>query len=188
MGAKLGRLTLPSAPDAAATVITRLGLIRNEPGASPGYTLFGTNSNAVDLVNSQGQLVHQWNKHFRNAKLLENGNLMGAAGGKIWEVAPQWQRSVAVGVCGTPAASRPSALPNGNTLIVHDAPGPIFEVTPAGKKAWICQPAPARRGRPLYQGDPMPVNPRPIPGPYWENRLSRALRYPLTTWACKSWT
>ena len=25
----------------------------------------------------------------------------------------------------------------------------------------------------------MPVNPRPILGTYWENRLSRALRHPL---------
>ena len=112
------RLTLPPAPDTAATVITRLGLIHNEPGASPGYTLFGTRSNAVYLVDNQGQLVHQWNKHFRNAKLLENGNLMGAEGGKIWEVAPngsvvwQWEYE----------GRRPHhdhlQLPNGNVLLL----------------------------------------------------------------------
>ena len=30
----------------------------------------------------------------------------------------------------------------------------------------------------MYQGDLMPVDARPILGPLWENRVSRALRYP----------
>ena len=70
-------------------------------------------------------------------------------------------------------------LPNGNTLIVHDAQGTIFEVTPAGEKVWeYVNPHLRDDGGLLYQGDPMPVLLRPVLGPLWENNPGRALRYP----------
>ena len=82
------RLTLPAAPEGVHTVVTPVGLLRNEPEASPGYTLFGTRSDAVYLVDNQGRLVHQWERKFHNVKLLENGNLLTAALRKVWEIAP----------------------------------------------------------------------------------------------------
>ena len=112
------RLTLPAAPEGVDTVVTPVGLLRSEPGASPGYTLFGTHSNAVYLIDNQGRLVHRWERNFRNAKLLANGNLMGISGGKIYEIAPdgnvvwEWEYS------GGRMHHDFLKLPNGNVLLL----------------------------------------------------------------------
>ena len=109
------RLTLPAAPDAVDTVVTPVGLLRNEPEAFPGYTLFGTQSNAVYLVDNQGRLVHKWDHLFSNAKLLANGNLLGSRHRTIREVEPDgnvvWEYS------GRTHHDQ-LKLPNGNVLLL----------------------------------------------------------------------
>ena len=126
------RLTLPAAPEGVDTVVTPVGLLRSEPGAFPGYTLFGTHSNAVYLIDNQGRLVHRWERSFRNAKLLANGNLMGHADGKIYEIAPdgnvvwEWEYS------GSRLHHDHLKLPNGNVLLLLRETKTYAEAVAAG--------------------------------------------------------
>ncbi len=57
-----------------------MGLHRNDPGASAGYTLFGTRAGPVFLIDNAGYVVHRWELpehiHFPGAELLPNGDLM----------------------------------------------------------------------------------------------------------------
>ena len=95
----------PAAPTAAPTpddtvyVETPVGLLRNEPGSFPGYTLFNRSSgDTIYLIDNAGLVVHQW--HLADiagsAKLLENGNLLvsgygGRRGGGVREIDPAGQ-------------------------------------------------------------------------------------------------
>jgi hypothetical protein len=58
------------------------GLIKNDPGALQGYTLFGPQRHeAVYLIDMQGRVVHKWETGERagnSAYLLEDGRLMRA--------------------------------------------------------------------------------------------------------------
>ena len=89
-----------------------VGLLVNEAGAFPGYTLFAPlSSTTTYLVDGEGQLVHWWDSAFRpgnSVYLLENGNLLrtgtvggpdqkkvfdaGGAGGRVQEIA--WDGTV----------------------------------------------------------------------------------------------
>ena len=126
------RLTLPAAPEGVDTVVTPVGLLHNEPGAFPGYTLFGTRSNAVYLIDNQGRLVHQWERRFRNAKLLVNGGLMGISRGKIYEIAPdgsvvwEWEYS------GGRMHHDFLKMPNGNVMLLLRETKTYAEAVAAG--------------------------------------------------------
>ena len=128
------RLTLSafSAPDVLDTVVTPVGLLRSEPGAFPGYTLFGTSSNAVYLIDNQGRLVQRWERSFRNAKLLENGNLMGRADGRIWEIAPDGNVVWEWGYSGGRMHHDHLKLPNGNVLLLIRETKTYAEAVAAG--------------------------------------------------------
>ena len=58
----------------------RVGLHRNDPGASAGHTLFGTRAGPVFLIDNAGYVVHRWELpehiYFPGAELLPNGDLM----------------------------------------------------------------------------------------------------------------
>ena len=58
----------------------------------------------------------------------------------------------------SPRLSNAQRLPNGNTLLVSGMDGVIFEVTPAGKTVWRYV-NPIAWYEPIYQGDPIGVNP-----------------------------
>ena len=57
-----------------------VGLFLNNPGATPGYTLFAPiGSTTTYLIDSYGRLVHTWPSSSRpalSAYLLESGNLL----------------------------------------------------------------------------------------------------------------
>ena len=74
--------------------------------------------------------------------------------------------------------SNAQRLPNGNTLIVSGQDGVIFEVTPAGATVWRYVSPVVSKG-PIYQGDPIRVQPAPQggAGPFWRNFIYRAYRY-----------
>ena len=59
------------------------GLIRNEPGATPGYVLFAPIlSDTTYLIDLQGQVVHTWKGEYAPAAavyFLDNGNLLRTA-------------------------------------------------------------------------------------------------------------
>ena len=126
------RLTLLAAPDGWDTVVTPVGLLRSEPGAFPGYTLFGTSSNAVYLVDNQGRLVHRWERRFRNAKLLENGNLMGIFQRKVWEIAPDGNVVWEWGYSGGLMLHDHLKLPNGNVMLLLRETKTYAEAVAAG--------------------------------------------------------
>ena len=126
------RLTVPAAPEGVDTVVTPVGLLRNEPGAFPGYTLFATRSNAVYLVDNQGRLVHRWTHRLRNAKLLANGNLMARAEGKIYEIAPDGSVVWEWGYDGGWMHHDHLKLPNGNALLLLRETKTYAEAVAAG--------------------------------------------------------
>ena len=67
---------------ATAQDMKKWGLIKNDPGALQGYTLFGPQRHdAVYLIDMQGRVVHKWETGERagnSAYLLEDGRLMRA--------------------------------------------------------------------------------------------------------------
>ena len=80
-------------PDPEGFARTPVGLVIQQPEASPGYTLFlPQDTGQPYLIDQQGRVVHSWQfdavrSHIR---LLENGNLMALAQGRrIKEVDPQ---------------------------------------------------------------------------------------------------
>ena len=92
-----GAATPPSlgpAGDDTVYVETPVGLLRNEPGASPGYTLFNlSGGDTVYLIDNAGLVVHRWDLAdvAGSAKLLANGNLLvsgygGRRGGGVREI------------------------------------------------------------------------------------------------------
>ena len=113
------------------------GLIRNAPGATPGYVLFNPSmSDAAYLVDNEGRVVHVWKTPYApggDLELLPNGNLLrgardpemlgfktGGTGGILQELA--WDGSV-VWEWKLSSAERMhhhdvTALPNGNVLLL----------------------------------------------------------------------
>ena len=113
------------------------GLIRNAPGATPGYVLFNPSlSDTVYLVDNEGRVVHVWKTPYApggDLELLANGNLLrgardpemlgfktGGTGGILQELA--WDGSV-VWEWKLSDAERMhhhdvTALPNGNLLLL----------------------------------------------------------------------
>ena len=94
-------LPLPQPPP--AEVETPIGLLRNEPGAAPGYTLFGTWNGPAYLIDNAGRMVHKWdmqgNEASFSAKLQPDGDLthttddgvlhrVDPAGNEVWRYSP----------------------------------------------------------------------------------------------------
>ena len=66
-----------------------IGLATNQPGAFGGYTLFTSQQSLNSfLIDSDGQLIHRWDKLLFQVRLLENGNLLGESYGTIYEINP----------------------------------------------------------------------------------------------------
>ena len=127
----------PPATDASASVETPVGLIRNEPGASPGYTLFGTRTGITFLIDNAGRMIHRWEKPgalaLFNSKLQPNGDLTGGIGvGKgIQRLDPD---SNVVWRYLTPDKQHHDhlLLPNGNVLLLLKGTKSKDEVVAAG--------------------------------------------------------
>ena len=124
-----------------------IGLIRNDPGAAAGYTLFDTRAGPVFLIDNAGYMVHRWgmpeHAHFAVAELLPNGHLM-----VILE--EDGGATCALGLGGDVAWMRPDGkvvwryaptgcahhdhvlLPNGNVLLLVDSIKSREEVIAAG--------------------------------------------------------
>ena len=108
------------------------GLLLNEPGAAPGYTLFpGRHSKEIYLIDPLGRTAHTWNiadslpgESAGHSKLLDNGNLMMASppGGEIalTEIDPRgnvvWRSDSSYGL-----HHDFLKMPNGNVLILGSA-------------------------------------------------------------------
>jgi len=107
-GARGGPWPGDGRPDAGART-PRSGLLRNEQGASEGYTLFAPlRSTTTYLIDMRGNVVHSWKSDYTPGcavYLLESGNLLRAArepggqpfhggglGGKIQEM--EWDGTV----------------------------------------------------------------------------------------------
>ena len=88
--------TAVPAPTATAAlpprqVATPIGLVLNEPGAAPGYTLFKhKGTKYAYLINLAGRLVHTWELPLmgRHARLRENGNLLATDRDRLLEIDP----------------------------------------------------------------------------------------------------
>ena len=151
-------------------VKARIGLIRNEPGAFPGYTLFGTRGGSSFLVDNEGRMVHEWSRedglNFYNSKLLPNGDLMGDNGDELQRIDPAgnvvWRYS-------PPDKSHHDhlLLPNGNVLLLLVGRKSRDEVIAAGgNPAFVhddgldcdyiveIQPAPDSGGKIVWQWSP----------------------------------
>jgi len=113
------------------------GLIRNEPGVTPGYVLFNPSlSDTAYLVDNDGHVVHVWKTPYApggDNELLPNGNLLrgsrdpeqlgfkaGGTGGILQELA--WDGSVVwewkLSDAGRVQHHDVTALPNGNVLLL----------------------------------------------------------------------
>jgi hypothetical protein len=113
------------------------GLVRNEPGATPGYVLFQPSlSGTIYLVDNAGRVVHLWQTPHApggDLELLPSGNLLrgardpaqlgfkgGGTGGILQELA--WDGSVVwewkLSDAGRVHHHDLTALPNGNVLLL----------------------------------------------------------------------
>ena len=125
-----------SASNPPAEVEMPIGLLRNEPGAAPGYTLFGTRNGPAYLIDNAGQMVHKWdvpgNWASLSAKLQPDGDLtyttddevfhrIDPAGNEVWR-------------CSLPDKPHHDhlLLPNGNFLLLLRGVKSRDEVVAAG--------------------------------------------------------
>ena len=123
--------------------LVQVGLIRNDPGAAAGYTLFGAKAGPVFLIDNAGHMVHRWDLsesslHWSHAKLLADGHLMivwgpettpsgtstligmvDADGEVVWRYAARIHHDHLV-------------MPNGNVLLLVDEDKSREEVIAAG--------------------------------------------------------
>ena len=130
------------------------GLIKNTPGATPGYVLFNPSmSGTVYLVDNDGRVVHTWQTPYApggDMELLPNGNLLrgsrdpaqlgfktGGTGGILQELA--WDGSVVwewkLSEAGRVHHHDVSALPNGNVLLLAWEVKSPEEARRAGRRA-----------------------------------------------------
>lgn len=133
----------PTVPPSGSSIVTQVGLILNEPGAFGGYTLFGTRSEKVYLIDNNGQMVHQWSHRGKAVRLLENGNLMlinapenrikeiGVDSDIVWE----YQYDRARGSLHHDFAK----LPNGNALLLVSGEKSREEVIASGGNPELIQ-------------------------------------------------
>jgi hypothetical protein len=130
------------------------GLIKNTPGATPGYVLFNPSlSDTAYLVDNDGRVVHVWKTPYApggDMELLPNGNLLrgsrdpeqlgfktGGTGGILQELA--WDGSVVwewkLSEAGRVHHHDLSALPNGNVLLLGWEVKSPEEARRAGRRA-----------------------------------------------------
>ena len=144
VGSRRGRQSAPSwslpaelylamgtlAPDGSRHIAAPVGLTANEPGAAGGYTLFTAQNNNSYLIDPAGRLTQRWEHPFRRARILENGNLLGANDGVLQEIDPAGN---VLWTYEQPGEHHDFVtLPNGNVLIlVRDTRTPA-EVIAAG--------------------------------------------------------
>ena len=130
-------------PPQASSIITQIGLIKNTPQASAGYTLFRprTDANEVYLINNDGQMVHQWNGARGFPKLLDDGNLLARGQGNVIQEIDRdsnvvWARQVEAGALHHDAMK----LPNGNLLLLIYKGKTRNEAIAAGADPALVQP------------------------------------------------
>ena len=116
-GAPSASSTPSAEPTPAPGVERTVGLLLNEPGSFPGYTLFSKTDTAY-LIDHQGRLIHTWPTSSNEVKLLENGNLLGGERG-AHELAPDG--SVVWEYVGVRQHHDLLRLPNGNTLLLVES-------------------------------------------------------------------
>lgn len=129
-----------------------VGVVRNEPGASPGYTLFAPSSSTFTyLVDLEGNLVQRWSSDYTPGNacyLLPDGNLLraantgdttftaGGAGGRIEEY--DWEGTLVWSMDWSDTQKRQHhdgiKLPNGNILFVAWELKSAAEAIGAGRK------------------------------------------------------
>jgi len=144
----------PAAPPLAPAPLLPRGLVRSEPGATPGYVLFNPLlSGTAYLVDNEGRVVHQWRTDYSpggGMELLPNGNLLrmardpemlgfraGGTAGILQELA--WDGSV-VWEFRLSEATRVlhhdiEPLPNGNVLAIGWEVKSAAEARAAGRRA-----------------------------------------------------
>jgi hypothetical protein len=128
------------------------GLVRNEPGATPGYVLFTQlTSDTVYLVDLEGRVVHTWTNERSGSSLYfrDNGNLLrlakiaeppnfraGGVAGFVqelsWEGELLWEWSMADEKRMLHHDIEP--LPNGNILAIAWEQKPPEETRAAGRR------------------------------------------------------
>ena len=130
--------SLGAAGDATVYVETLVGLLRNEPGAFPGYTLFNlSGGDTVYLIDNGGRVVHRWDLAdiAGSAKLLANGNLLvsgygGRRGGGVREIDPAGEVVWQYQHQGQHHDFR--QMPNGNVLLLSRQNKTAAEIIAAG--------------------------------------------------------
>ncbi|MEE8218602.1 MAG: aryl-sulfate sulfotransferase [Vicinamibacteria bacterium] len=129
------------------------GLIRNEPGATPGYVLFAPIlSDTTYLIDQEGQVVHTWKGEYAPAAsvyFLDNGNLLrtarepdveaftgGGQGGRIRELT--WESELAWDFLHSTdeylTHHDVELLPNGNILAIAWERKTVEEARRAGRR------------------------------------------------------
>lgn len=122
---------------ARTVLLARVGLVVNEPEAAQGYLLFTPryDDNAY-LIDHLGREVHTWTSRegFRQAKLLDNGNLMVRLGrGASASVAEVDQSGSVVWRYRLPGLHHDFLpMPNGNVLLLGEATKTPEEAVQAG--------------------------------------------------------
>ena len=122
---------------ARAVLLARVGLIVNEPESAQGYVLFTPRyDNNVYMIDHLGREVHTWisREGFRQAKLLENGNLMVRLGrGASASVAEINRSGSVVWQYRLPGLHHDFIpMPNGNVLLLGEATKTPEEAIKAG--------------------------------------------------------
>ena len=121
---------------------TPLGLTINKQGVSAGFTLLTNSAAGTFLIDNAGQVAHQWEHALLNAKLLPNGNVMGAMGEYLHEMdrqgKPVWEYKPS-----QPMHHDYLKLPNGNVLLLLTRNRSAEEAIAAGANPAFVDP---RRG------------------------------------------
>lgn len=122
---------------ARAVLLARVGLIVNEPESAQGYVLFTPRyDNNAYMIDHLGREVYTWRSEegFRQAKLLENGNLMVRLGRGASASVAEINRSGSVvwryRLSGLHHDFIP--MPNGNVLLLGEATKTSEEAIKAG--------------------------------------------------------
>jgi hypothetical protein len=156
-----------------------VGLMQNDDGAYPGYTLFAPKHfTSTYLINNKGQLIHQWQgskyEPGQSVYLLENGHLLrscmtkgklstgGGEGGRIeeydWDGNLVWELDFSTDFYMQHHDIRP--LPNGNIILLAVEKKSYAEVIAAGFNPAKLQPEVQQKGMMLpdcvYEIKPTP--------------------------------